>query len=228
MRPFMLDVGEVYGAMQRADRKRFVYEAVLDPEERIRARMGLAADVKIEPNCYSTISNDEIVRDMLLAVDLQSGSKLLEIGTGTGYSAACAAEVVGPSGKVITIEHDEGLANNALWRLSRYGYENIEVLHGDGAYGFEEEAPYDGIIVTAACSIIPSDLEDQLKDGGKIVLPRAVDDDYGELETLIKRRDGLVRLTSRSVRFVPLVSDSVSGWGVQELNLFLKNNGMVE
>ncbi len=115
-----------------------------------------------------TISQPYIVAYMTEAIDLQPHFKVLEIGTGSGYQAAVLAEIVD---KTYTIEIVEELGKQAKARLQKLGYDNIEVRIGDGYYGWKEHAPYDAIIVTAAAEFIPPPLIEQLKPGGKMIIP---------------------------------------------------------
>ena len=115
-----------------------------------------------------TISQPYIVALMTELLDLKGGEMVLEIGTGSGYQAAVLAEL---AKKVYTIEIIETLARSAKERLQQLGYGNIEVKAGDGYRGWPEAAPFDAIIVTAAPDHIPQPLIDQLKEGGRMVLP---------------------------------------------------------
>lgn len=147
-----------------------------------------------------TISQPYIVAYMSQALDLQPGHRVLEIGTGSGYQTAVLAELVG---EVYSIEVLSGLAGSARRRLQDLGYRNIRFKTGDGALGWPEFAPYDGIIVTAAPSEIPQALRSQLKVGAHMILP--VGTAYQDL-VLIKR--GQKKYTKKKlipVRFVPLV-----------------------
>ncbi|MBP8646757.1 MAG: protein-L-isoaspartate(D-aspartate) O-methyltransferase [Syntrophobacteraceae bacterium] len=115
-----------------------------------------------------TISQPYIVALMTDLLEAGPGQKVLEVGTGSGYQAAVLSELVG---QVYSVEIIPELAEEAAARLKRLGYENVEVRKGDGYYGWEEHAPFDGILVTAAGSHIPPPLVRQLKPGGKMVIP---------------------------------------------------------
>lgn len=115
-----------------------------------------------------TISQPFIVALMTVLLEAGPGQKVLEVGTGSGYQAAVLSELVG---RVYSVEIIPELAEEAAARLKRLGYENVEVRKGDGYYGWEEHAPFDGILVTAAGSHIPPPLVRQLKPGGKMVIP---------------------------------------------------------
>ncbi len=118
-----------------------------------------------------TISQPLTVAGMTEALQPQKGQKILEVGAGSGYQAAILAEIVGKKGKIITTEIISELAVFAKNNLKRCGYENVFVIVWDGSLGYEKEAPYDGIIVTASAPKIPQPLIDQLKKGGRLVIP---------------------------------------------------------
>ena len=146
-----------------------------------------------------TISQPYIVACMTQALQLGQTDKVLEIGTGSGYQAAVLAEIVN---QVYTIEIIPALAASARARLARLGYDNVEVRTGDGYLGWPEEAPFDAIMVTAAPDHIPPALVEQLKDGGRLVLP--VGDFYQELVRVVRRGDETRAETLLPVRFVPM------------------------
>jgi protein-L-isoaspartate(D-aspartate) O-methyltransferase len=147
-----------------------------------------------------TISQPYIVAKMTELLELNENDKVLEIGTGSGYQAAILAELCK---EVYTIEIIPELAQRAEKLLKELGYKNIFVKVGDGYYGWPEHAPFDKIIVTCAPKEIPQRLVEQLKDGGKIVLP--VGDVFQEL-VVVEKHNGIV--TKKSVfpvRFVPMI-----------------------
>jgi protein-L-isoaspartate(D-aspartate) O-methyltransferase len=150
-----------------------------------------------------TISQPYIVA---LSADLlqpKPSDVVLEIGTGSGYQAAVLAEIVA---KVYTIEIIPSLGNEARRRLEELGYGNVEVRIGDGYAGWPEKAPFDGIVVTAAAPRVPQALVDQLKPGGRMVIPVGGTGDIQFLKLLTKRADGGVEEKKvLPVRFVPLV-----------------------
>lgn len=115
-----------------------------------------------------TISQPYIVALMTQAAGVKKGDKVLEIGTGSGYQAAVLAEIVE---QVYSIEIVKELAATASQNLAALGYENIEVKNADGYYGWAEAGPFDAILVTAAANHVPPLLIDQLKDGGRLVIP---------------------------------------------------------
>lgn len=148
-----------------------------------------------------TISQPFIVAAMTELLQVGPGDRILEIGTGSGYQAAVLAEIVG---RVFTIEIVEPLAEDAEERLRRLGYDNVEVRWGDGYYGWEEEAPFQGIVVTAAASHIPPPLLEQLQPGGRMVIPVGPPLQVQTLMLVEKRPDGsIVQRSLMPVRFVP-------------------------
>ncbi len=149
-----------------------------------------------------TISQPYIVAKMTELLDIKEGEKVLEIGTGSGYQAAILAEM---GAQVYTIEILPKLAENAKKTLQDLGYKNVNVLIGDGFKGYLPEAPYDKIIVTAAPEKIPQPLIDQLKVGGKLVIP--VGKYNQELKLVIKKEEGITVENVLPVRFVPMVGE---------------------
>jgi len=150
-----------------------------------------------------TISQPYIVA---LSTDLlapHAGQVVLEVGTGSGYQAAVLAEIVR---QVYTIELVEPLGRAAESRLAALGYKNVEVRIGDGYKGWPEKAPFDGIIVTAAAPRIPQALVDQLKPGGRMVIPIGERWEVQQLLLIVRNPDGTTHQKNvLPVRFVPLV-----------------------
>jgi protein-L-isoaspartate(D-aspartate) O-methyltransferase len=150
-----------------------------------------------------TISQPYIVALSTDLLQAKATSTVLEVGTGSGYQAAVLAEIVA---KVYSIEVIPALGNEARARLEELGYRNIEVRIGDGYAGWPEKAPFDGIVVTAAAPRVPKALVDQLKPGGRMVIPVGGELDIQYLNVLTKRADGGVdEKRVLPVRFVPLV-----------------------
>lgn len=150
-----------------------------------------------------TISQPYIVAYMTEVLEPAAGMRVLEVGTGSGYQAAVLAET---GAAVYTIEIFEELATAARMRLRRLGYDGVEVRHGDGFLGWPEEAPFDRIIVTAAAGFVPPPLIEQLRPGGRMIIP--VGSIYGvqNLVLVEKPTDGPVQTRSLlPVRFVPLL-----------------------
>ncbi|MDZ7766378.1 MAG: protein-L-isoaspartate(D-aspartate) O-methyltransferase [Melioribacteraceae bacterium] len=147
-----------------------------------------------------TISQPYIVAFMTEVIKPDSSDVVLEIGTGSGYQAAILAEIVK---EVYTIEIITELAEQSKERLSALGYSNVEVKNADGYYGWEEHAPFDAIVVTAAAEYIPPPLIEQLKDGGKMIIPVGSPFLTQRL-MLVEKENGETKTTSLlPVRFVP-------------------------
>jgi len=151
-----------------------------------------------------TISAPDIVAVMTELLELERGHKVLEIGTGSGYQAAILAAVIDD---VYTVEIIPELAASAKERLERLGYENIHTLHADGYYGWEEHAPYDRIIVTAAPDHVPQPLIQQLKEGGRLVIPVGPPGWYQTLWLITKEDGELLYHNIMGVGFVPLTGE---------------------
>ncbi len=155
-----------------------------------------------------TISQPYIVALMAAALRLEPQSRMLEIGTGSGYAAAVLGRI---AGEVFTIERHRGLADAAEKRLQKLGYSNIHVTHGDGTLGWIEHAPYDAISVAAGGPQVPQALRAQLKRGGRLVMPMG----NSRIEQKLVR---ITRLKGDSYReehlagvsFVPLIGKE--GW----------------
>lgn len=150
-----------------------------------------------------TISQPYIVAYMTEILEPTAGMKVLEVGTGSGYQAAVLAAA---GCNVYSIEIFEVLADSARMRLDRLGY-SVVSRHGDGHFGWPEEAPFDAVIVTAAAGYIPPDLVRQLRPGGKMVIP--VGSAYGVQNLILVTKDADGRISSQSllpVRFVPMLS----------------------
>ena len=146
-----------------------------------------------------TISQPYIVAYMTQALGLKGTERVLEIGTGSGYQAAVLAEIVP---EVYTIEILPELQEKASAVLAKLGYRNIHFRTGDGYMGWPEHAPFDSIIVTAAPEDVPQPLIDQLKEGGRLVIPVGVISQ--ELMVITKEKDGITRRSTIPVRFVPM------------------------
>lgn len=149
-----------------------------------------------------TISQPYIVAIMTDLLNLEPNAKVLEIGTGSAYQAAVLAEV---AADVYTIEIIEALAKEAQQRLKRLGYTKVHTRSGDGYYGWEEAAPFDGIVVTAAASHIPPPLVKQLKPGGRMIIP--VGDRFNVQQLVLVEKDRSGKIITRQllpVAFVPL------------------------
>ena len=155
-----------------------------------------------------TISQPYIVALMTELLELKTSDRVLEIGTGSGYQAAILAEIVA---EVYTIEIVEPLALEAEQRLRRLAYPNIHTLHADGYFGWEEHAPFDAIIVTAAPDHIPQPLVQQLRDGGKLVIPVGPPGGYQTLWEVSKEGGEIIKRNVTGVLFVPLTGGHKEG-----------------
>ena len=151
-----------------------------------------------------TISQPYVVAIMTDMLNLKPGSKVLELGTGSGYQAAILAEL---AGEVYTIEIVEALGLEAKQRLQKLGYKNVITKIGDGYYGWEEHAPFDAIIVTAAASHIPPPLIKQLNPGGRMVIPVGSRFMLQQLLIVDKQDDGKVA----SKQVMPVIFVPVTG-----------------
>ncbi len=179
-------------------------EAFVPPDERDFAY----SDGPLPISQGQTISQPFIVALMTEALKLCGGERVLEIGTGSGYAAAVLAEI---ASEVFTIERIAELAEDAKQALEKEGYINIHVTCDDGTLGWKEHAPYDAIVATAAGPSVPQALKDQLKIGGRLVMP--VGSHFGG-QRLVR----ITRVTQTEyqqeeldwVRFVPLIGEQ--GW----------------
>ncbi|MCX8036974.1 MAG: protein-L-isoaspartate(D-aspartate) O-methyltransferase [Candidatus Sumerlaeia bacterium] len=180
----------VLNAMRAVPRHYFVPEY---------ARDEAYADAPLPIGYDQTISQPYIVALMSELLGVGAGDRVLEIGTGSGYQTAILAEM---GCEVFTIEIVRELARRAQDTLERLGYRNVHVFEGDGYGGLPEEAPFDGIILTAAPDHIPNALTDQLKVGKRLVLPLGRYEQ--DLYVIEKRSDGLDQRRVIPVRFVPM------------------------
>jgi len=189
----------VLDAMRRVPRELFVPERLRD----------LAyADGPLSIGEGQTISQPFIVALMVEALCLYGGEKVLEIGTGSGYAAAVLAEI---AGQVYTIERIAQLAQKAETILAEIGYDNVHVIQGDGTLGWPQQAPYDAIVVTAGGPEVPESLKNQLKPGGRLVIPVGTDMYNQELLRVTRVSDSEFRSENLEyVRFVPLIGEE--GW----------------
>jgi len=152
-----------------------------------------------------TISQPYIVAFMLQALKLKASDKVLEIGTGSGYAAALLAEI---AQEVYTIERIEELAVKARKVLSDLNYDNVGVKVGDGSLGWQENAPYDAILVSAAAPYVPEKLVEQLNKKGRLVIPVGEKKGVQQLKLITKKYSGKIRKESLEyVRFVPLLGE---------------------
>jgi protein-L-isoaspartate(D-aspartate) O-methyltransferase len=142
---------------------------------------------------------------MTQILQVQPGERVLEIGTGSGYQAAVLAEL---GAQVYTIEIQETLAKQAAQRLKELGYDRVRVKYGDGYLGWEEEAPFDAVIVTCAANHIPPTLIKQLKEGGRLVIPLG-STTYFQTLTLLTKKEGKIDIQNLlGVAFVPMTGEA--------------------
>ena len=191
----------VLKAMRKVPRHRLCPEAV---------RHLAYADRPLPIGEGQTISQPYIVALMTELLHLKGGENVLEIGTGSGYQAAVLAEI---AKSVDTVEIISALAKRARSDLSKLGYTNIRVKCGDGFLGWQEHAPYDGIIVTCAPETVPQPLLEQLKVGGRLVIPLGPQWRWQWLKVFTRTPSGFDEERIAEVRFVPMLGESqkVSG-----------------
>jgi protein-L-isoaspartate(D-aspartate) O-methyltransferase len=170
----------------------------------MRLRHEAYADYPLPIGHGQTISQPYIVAFMTEAIAPQAGEKILEIGAGSGYQAAILAAM---GADVYTIEIVAPLAEMARQTLERLGYDKAQVLHADGFRGWPEEAPFDAIIVTCAPDRIPPPLIEQLRDGGRMIIPVGGGMSQ-ELLLLRKKGDQIEQESVLPVRFVPMTGDA--------------------
>jgi len=185
----------VLKALEKVPRHRFVKESLEN---------SAYDDAPLPIGEGQTISQPFIVAYMTAALEVKGGEKILEVGAGSGYQAAVLSEIVD---HVYTVEINENLAIDVSIRLKKMDCNNVSLRFGNGYKGWPEHAPFDGIIVTAAPDSIPQSLIEQLKIGGKIVIP--VGKTNQDLIVVTKFADGSVEKESRiPVRFVPMICET--------------------
>ena len=188
---------EVLAAMGQVPRHMFVPEGL---------QAQAYAHQPIDLGKGRTIYQPYVVALMTSLLDLKSGSKVLEVGTGTGYHAAVLSRI---ARQVYSIEIVQGVANQAAKRLESMGYPNVEIRVGDGYQGWQEKAPFDAILLSAAPPHIPKPLIDQLKVGGKMVVP--VGGFFQDLLVITKTADGIEKRTVIPVRLAPMTGKVQNG-----------------
>lgn len=183
----------VLEAMNRVKRHLFV-----PPELRDQAY----GDYPLPIGGGQTISAPHMVAMMCEYLKLEKGDKVLEIGAGSGYHAAVIAELIGTEGRVYTVERLPLLVDFSTRNLRDAGYKNVVVVSGDGTLGLPEHAPFDKICVTCAAPSVPPPLLEQLKIGGKMVIPigRYIQELY-----LVEKKNGIEKQSKCEVAFVPLI-----------------------
>jgi len=187
-------IGErVILAMNRVPRELFV-------PERLRSRA--YDDIPLTIGYEQTISAPHMVAIMCDLLDLQDGMSVLEVGGGSGYHAAVMADLVGPEGHIFSIERHPELVARARESLNQAGINNVAMIEGDGSIGLPQHAPFDRISVAATAPRVPEPLKQQLKPGGKMVIP--VGTVFQEL-VLVTRKNGFAAEEKMGVAFVPLI-----------------------
>jgi len=185
----------VLEAMRRVPRHLFV-PAPLRPQA--------YADYPLPIGEGQTISQPYIVALMTQVLELEGGEKVLEVGTGSGYQAAVLAEL---GARVFSIEINPVLASAASRTLDELGCENVRVKAGDGFFGWPQEAPFDAVIVTAAPEKLPPRLFEQLKEGGRLVIPLGRESFLQVLTLFTKKNGKPVSREILDVRFVPMTGE---------------------
>jgi protein-L-isoaspartate(D-aspartate) O-methyltransferase len=184
----------VLAAMAKVPREEFIP---------VDARADAYEDGPLPIGYDQTISQPYIVGFMTEQLRPKSSDRVLEIGSGSGYQAAVLAELVAD---VYTIDIIEPLAKTAEATLQRLGYKNVHIKVGDGYKGWLEEAPFDAIIVTCAPEKVPQPLVDQLKDGGRMVIP--VGERFAQQLYLLEKQNGQLKESATlPVRFVPMLRE---------------------
>lgn len=182
----------VLAAMGKVQRHKFVPSNLMD---------NAYQDNPLPIGYGQTISQPYIVALMTQELKLDKDDRVLEIGTGSGYQAAILAELVE---EVYTIEIVDELAESAKQTLAYLGYDNIDIKNADGYFGWQEKAPFDAIIITAAANHLPPPLIDQLKDNGRLIIPLGSTLRFQTLTLVTKKGNELETEFISGVRFVPM------------------------
>jgi len=187
----------VLAAMSKVPRHRFVEESLQEQAYN---------DYPLPIFGGQTISQPYMVALMTECLQLKGGEKVLEVGTGSGYQAAILAEI---ADKVYSIERDPHLARAACELLNELNYVNVIIKVGDGTLGWREFAPFDGIIVTAGSPVVPQPLQEQLRDGGRLVVPVG-SSSFQNLMCIERKGSKLKSQEVCGCTFVPLIGNH--GW----------------
>ncbi len=195
LKDYGIKQSSVLKAMKKVPRHLFIPEAY-------RKKVNPYGDYPCAIGYGQTISQPYIVAYMTEKLNLRTKEKVLEIGTGSGYQAAVLAAC---GARVYTIEIIPELARHARAALDEAGYQSVKTKTGDGHQGWEEHAPYDAVIVTCAPEKIPPRLIEQLREGGRMILPLG---EYAQRLIILHKQNGEVKLTEDiAVRFVPMIKD---------------------
>ena len=189
----------VVAAMERVPRELFVPEV-------FRSRS--YEDITLPIGHHQTLSQPAIVGLMTEALELNDRKKVLEVGTGSGYQTSILALICR---RVYTIERHASLLQEAEKRFDKLRIRNVTAKVGDGTLGWEAQAPFERIIVTAAAADIPPILADQLSIGGIMIVPIGLGDNFQTILKVIKKENGFKTKELRDVRFVPLIPEEVTG-----------------
>jgi protein-L-isoaspartate(D-aspartate) O-methyltransferase len=187
----------VLRAMERVPRELFVDHAFSDHAYQ---------DIALPIDCGQTISQPFVVAYMTEQLDLDDRHKVLEVGTGTGYQAAVLSHLCR---RLYTIERYRELQKAAERRFAQLAITNVTTIIGDGWLGWPPQAPFDRIIVTAAAREAPAKLLEQLKTGGRMIIPLGESRDAQQLVVIDKTEEGITQKPLLPVRFVPLVHGRV-------------------
>ena len=189
----------VVSAMERVPRELFVPEV-------FRSRS--YEDVTLPIGYHQTLSQPAIVGLMTESLQLDDRKKVLELGTGSGYQTAVLASICR---RVYTIERHAALLEEAEKRFEKLRIHNVTSKIGDGTLGWDAQAPFERIIVTAAAADIPPILVDQLSVNGIMIVPIGRDENFQTIIKVVKKESGLETEQLRDVRFVPLISEEATG-----------------
>jgi protein-L-isoaspartate(D-aspartate) O-methyltransferase len=193
LRPHGVTDERVLQAMASVPREEF-----LSP----RMRRHAYEDRALAIDCGQTISQPLVVALMIQAAAPQADDVALEVGTGSGYAAAVLSRLCR---RVLTVEREAALAEQASATLRRLGFDNVEVAVGDGSLGWPADSPYQVILVAAAAAVLPQALIEQLAEGGRMVIPVAVSpDEPQDLRIYTRRAEGVTYRSMFPVLFVPL------------------------
>ena len=192
LRQFGISDKEILACIETLDRSDFVSESFLDR---------CLEDIPLPIDCGQTISQPSLVAFMTQQLEIPQRSKVLEIGTGSGYQTAILAKL---SSRVYSIERYKTLADMAKKRLEKLNISNVTILLNDGFFGYAPQAPFDRIILTAAVEEIPSLVISQLKVGGIMIVPVGLPNQKQSLLKVIKNEKGLDITELMSVRFVQM------------------------
>jgi protein-L-isoaspartate(D-aspartate) O-methyltransferase len=189
----------VVATMERVPRELFVPEV-------FRSRS--YEDITLPIGHHQTLSQPAIVGLMTEALELNDRKKVLEVGTGSGYQTSILALICR---RVYTIERHAPLLQEAEKRFDKLRIRNVTAKVGDGTLGWEAQAPFERIIVTAAAADIPPVLADQLSIGGIMIVPIGLGDNFQTILKVVKKENGLKTKELRDVRFVPLIPEEATG-----------------